>query len=99
MKFRVLSDLHLEFTDGMYDLPVMEDEQDTVLLLAGDIGVVRRTESYLPFMEEMAERFLHVVSIAGNHEFYHSSFVLTRDLMNLVYRDAGIQGTVGMYER
>jgi len=99
MKFRCLSDIHMEFMKESYDLPVMDDEKNTVLLLAGDIGVARRPDTYLPFMEEMADRFMHVVSIAGNHEFYYGSFVTARDLMNIEYRSAGIQGRAGMYER
>ena len=99
MKFRCLSDLHMEFMKSPYDLPVMDDEENTVLLLAGDIGVARNPDTFVPFMSEMADRFLHVVSIAGNHEFYYGSFVTARDLMNIEYRTAGIQGRAGMYER
>ena len=70
MKFRLMSDLHLEFEERVTDFtptPLQEDF-DTVLILAGDIGVGTDAQ---PFLEQMCERFYKVVYILGNHEFYH----------------------------
>jgi predicted phosphodiesterase len=69
MKFKLLSDLHLEFyTEGWVWKPKQHREDpNTILLLAGDIHVGGKAE---PWIKEMCERFYHVVYILGNHEFY-----------------------------
>lgn len=74
MKLRILSDIHLEF--GMLEVTELPDEKDTVLVLAGDIGVGMGA---LPFITEMCERFKHVLYVLGNHEFYHHYVHLIRD--------------------
>ena len=84
MKFRIASDFHREFYRAGQlapTLPVYGDESDTVLLLAGDIGVAVKPESYVKFLTEMSERFMYVVYIAGNHEFYGGSFINTRAII------------------
>lgn len=71
MKFRLLSDLHLEFDEHILDFnpePLQEDF-DTVLILAGDIAV---GIDALPFLDAMAKRFYHVIYILGNHEYYYN---------------------------
>jgi len=73
MKIRILSDLHLEF--GWLNLPIMEDESDQVLVLAGDVGLAAKSWSYIPFIEEVSERFQDVIYIMGNHEFYGTSIL------------------------
>jgi predicted phosphohydrolase len=72
MKLRLYSDLHNEF--DMFEIPVLEDETDTVLILAGDIGVSRKHGTYDRFLAEAAERFRGVVYVPGNHEYYGSSW-------------------------
>ena len=71
MKIRLLSDLHLEFSQ--IDLPVMENEHEQVLVLAGDIGIAKKYSTYTSFLKEMSERFGLVVYILGNHEHYDGS--------------------------
>lgn len=71
MKFRLMSDLHLEFEDNILDynpVPLQED-METVLILAGDIAV---GIDALPFIDAMAKRFYHVIYVLGNHEYYHN---------------------------
>jgi len=63
MKIRIYSDLHLEF--GKFRVP--DADPDTVLILAGDIGVKL---SAMSFIERVAPKFKAVIYIAGNHEFY-----------------------------
>ncbi|MCP4437549.1 MAG: hypothetical protein GY810_01235 [Aureispira sp.] len=67
MKLRILSDLHLEF--GTLKITALPDDKDTILVLAGDIGVGM---SAIPFIDEMCERFAHVIYVMGNHEFYRN---------------------------
>lgn len=73
MKFRLLSDLHNEF--GLFVVPALEDDKNTVLILAGDINVgidARR------FIKDLCSRFHTVVYVLGNHEFYHHSYHTVR---------------------
>jgi len=66
-----MSDLHLEFEEQVTNftpIPLQED-MDTVLILAGDIGVGTDAQ---PFIENMCKQFYKVVYILGNHEFYHN---------------------------
>ena len=75
MKIRVMSDLHIEFFNtGTFDLPVLSDEKEMVLVLAGDIGLAKRPTTFKYFIEDMAERHRHIIFIAGNHEFYKGNF-------------------------
>jgi len=104
MKFKLLSDLHLEFCgiQTFYkedDIPiwqptVCEDDKNTVLLLPGDIHVGRKAR---PWLEEMCERFAHVVYILGNHEFYNNEWYDVKEYwmwantpINLHFLDDGV---------
>ena len=70
MKFRLMSDLHLEFEDRVLDFTPMpcEDDAETVLILAGDIAT---GTTAIPFLESMCNQFYKVVYVFGNHEYYH----------------------------
>lgn len=69
MKLRIVSDLHLEF-DQSFNLPEMEDDINTILILAGDIHLAKKIHKFYPLLEEWNERFYHVFWVFGNHEFY-----------------------------
>ena len=73
MNIRILSDLHLEF--GMLELPVLPGEENDVLVLAGDVGIAKKEDTFKPFLEVMSQRFQHVFYIMGNHEHYHGSII------------------------
>ncbi len=81
MKFRLLSDLHLEFEDRVLDFTPMpqKDEKTTVLILAGDIAL---GIDAVPFIEKMCKRFYKVVYCLGNHEFYYNEYNKTRARWN-----------------
>lgn len=79
-KFKLMSDLHLEFFDrpryGVPEQPCWEptpndQDKDTVLLLAGDIHV--GTAAW-PWIKKMCKRYKEVVYILGNHEFYTKKY-------------------------
>lgn len=79
MRFRVISDIHLEFYKNIEEviryIQWTDEDKDCVLLLAGDIGIpVTNTGSECPlfieFLQEMKRRFIHVILITGNHEYY-----------------------------
>lgn len=72
MKFRLASDIHLEFGD--FAFPSLPDDKDTVLLLAGDIAPIKRKSVYFEFITDAVNRFRKVVWIMGNHEYYGGSY-------------------------
>jgi len=77
MKIRIISDIHNEFE--ILNLPEMENENQQVLVLAGDVGMADKPYTYTHFLEEMSERFQDVIYIMGNHEFYGTSFLRGMD--------------------
>lgn len=82
MKLRVMSDIHLEFGDfKISDLP---EDRDTVLILAGDIGLAHKAnlkERYIPFLSRANIQFRKVILIMGNHEHYGGSFRRTQAVL------------------
>lgn len=68
MKLRILSDLHIEFHP--FTIPPMADDKSTVLILAGDIGVIHRRAELESFLCEAANQFRAIIYVLGNHEFY-----------------------------
>lgn len=82
MKFRLLSDLHLEFEKqhelndfGGMIVPPLPEDASTVLVLAGDIGLADRPYTFETFIQRASEQFQDVIWICGNHEYYHTSFI------------------------
>ena len=71
MKFRIISDIHLDFS--MYDLPVLEIDGETTLLVAGDIGTGDRILRTIEWLNSLAERFQYVVFVLGNHDYWGNS--------------------------
>jgi len=72
MKILILSDLHIEF--GYFFIPENENEKETVVVLAGDIGLVKKEYTYRDFIADTCDRFKKVIWIMGNHEFYGANF-------------------------
>lgn len=74
MRLKIFSDIHLEFSNAGYDhiwQPNPED-RNTILLLAGDIGVGMQART---FVEELCKNFHSVLLICGNHEFYGQEYM------------------------
>ncbi len=80
MKLRIFSDLHIEFTD--YHFEKLDDDKETICILAGDIGVpLNRPGEPSPlmaFLGRASEQFKRVLYVVGNHEYYHGWFPATR---------------------
>ncbi len=86
MKFRIASDFHLEFYSNYTNmignrkrdihentlLNVMDNENEQVLLLAGDMCTSKHIEYWYPIFDALSKRFKHICIIAGNHEHYGS---------------------------
>lgn len=77
MKIRVMSDLHLEMGD--YEPPEMPGDDETVLILAGDIGLLEKPYTYVEFVSRMSDRFRDVLYVPGNHEYYHGYWPWSED--------------------
>lgn len=75
MKIRVLSDLHLEFGVNV-NIAALPEDSETVLVLAGDIG---KPEDVQWLVEQLKDKFLGIVYVAGNHEYY-STFLSVEDI-------------------
>lgn len=78
MKIKIVSDLHLEFSD--ITIKNSDANDIDVLILSGDILVaskLTKPESeygirFRDFLKRCSFQFPHVVYVAGNHEFYDS---------------------------
>lgn len=74
MKFRIISDLHIGEYWHPFELEVMEDEKNTVLLIAGDAGEqVEAVED----IQKYCDRFQEVLCVMGNHEYCRGNMVET----------------------
>jgi hypothetical protein len=81
MLVRPFSDLHAEFwpankIDRILGtvVPPLPTDKETVALVAGDIGLAHRQETWLKVMSILAKQFLAVIYVEGNHFFYHNDF-------------------------
>lgn len=88
MKFRYMSDLHLEFYSPDHEvlsIPSHEDDHESTLILAGDIGVISKARTIKPFLLSVSKQFAHVVIVPGNHEYYNgcisNGVIMLRDFV------------------
>lgn len=88
MKIRLLSDLHLEFSK--FQVPALPEDRGTVLVLAGDILPACYWRFHADWLEDLASRFLSVIYVAGNHEFYHSDYDEALGLLRSMCLDLGV---------
>lgn len=69
---RLYSDLHQEHKFGKFQINKISDEENQVLILAGDIANMKdivRGE-YDNFFNDLNERFYAIFYVMGNHEYY-----------------------------
>jgi hypothetical protein len=84
---RIVSDLHTEMRAFNFALPELETDCETVLVLAGDIGVGIQG---LEFIKPLGKRFPHIIYVAGNHEFYHNDITLVKKNIEIILKLEGI---------
>ena len=74
MLIRVMSDIHNEFcheqSGSDYLVPELDDDKDSILILAGDIGLLNRQQTWLSFLSKCSSQFKYVFVVEGNHEWY-----------------------------
>ena len=71
MFVRYMSDIHLEF--GWMQLLSVPEDKDTVLVLAGDIGLIfnqDQLDTLGRFLVDASVQFRAVIYVLGNHEHY-----------------------------
>lgn len=84
MKFRLLSDLHIEFSGNTFQLEPLETDSESCLVLAGDIGV---GIGAVPIVEKWAKRFKYLVYVTGNHEFYNHRIQSVNNALRELFQD------------
>lgn len=57
-----------------YMIPLSEDEENTILVLAGDILTVNTLPKFKYFFDDISNRFHSIIYVMGNHEYYNSDF-------------------------
>jgi len=88
---RLASDLHLEFYQekvmagkidpfNLADHIISHDEKDSNsnLILAGDILLIKYLKHFLPFFENLSNRFENIIWIFGNHEWFKNTIKTER---------------------
>lgn len=82
MKIQAISDAHFEFfQDGrdynykrFYDkLLGVTTKTDTILCIAGDIGLFHRPNTWAEPLRILAEKYQAIICVAGNHEYYNNN--------------------------
>lgn len=73
MKFFICSDLHTEFLQPFEQKILFDNFPDTEgIIIAGDLS----TQKYLvDNLKYLCDKYMHVIYVTGNHEYYGSSFV------------------------
>ena len=72
MRIQIASDLHLEFPENRRWLEENKlIPSGEVLILAGDIVALKYKEKAQLFYDYVRPHFKQIISIFGNHEFYH----------------------------
>jgi predicted phosphohydrolase len=70
---RPVSDIHLEFNHKL-SLPVLPEDEETVLVVAGDLSTAARSKEAFDWLRRHKEQFRHIIYIMGNHEYYDGHF-------------------------
>jgi Icc-related predicted phosphoesterase len=75
VKFQIASDLHIEYRNdnNITDLDQYIDPTADVLILAGDIGNLYKFNQLKSFISLVCQKFIYVLYIPGNHEYYRVS--------------------------
>ncbi|CAL9960804.1 metallo-phosphoesterase [Vibrio phage D479] len=89
MRIYYLSDIHNDYHGGNY-LTELTGDKSAVLVVAGDINSKGRTVRDL---EEVADRWLHVIAVPGNHDWWRLAihevhkFETTKDNVHVLMDD------------
>lgn len=83
MLIRICSDLHCEFWNTsnpnkinriLYSIiPSMTNDKETVLVIAGDIGLYHLSNTWVYPLNLLSLRFKKVIWVSGNHMYYNNN--------------------------
>ena len=79
---RLYSDLHLEF--GPFMVPEMDTDNETLLILAGDITVYPFSQIWFA---QLVKRFAKIIYVLGNHEYYRGHIIKTREIIDETFSE------------
>jgi len=68
--FQIVSDLHIETMNGTPSSKDFITPSAPVLIMAGDIGRIRKYNQLKLFLEDVCKNFDIVLYVLGNHEYY-----------------------------
>lgn len=89
MKIRVYSDIHQEvkehFNIPYFKIAKMNNEHEQVLVLAGDYISLRdlKHNYVVKDLISLSERFMHIIYVFGNHEYYNGKIGGAYDQKNI----------------
>jgi len=76
----VVSDVHLEFyPKNLWGHIIDSFPQEDIIVIAGDFATKDILPSVVPIL---LSKYKHIVYVAGNHEYYHSSFEETDAILS-----------------
>ena len=85
MKLRIVSDIHLEVCN--YELPRLDTDHETVLVLAGDICPIKNKSLLIPFLERASDHFQDIVYVMGNHEHWKGNITFSEKKLKEMFKD------------
>lgn len=92
---REVSDLHLEFYYDLYSMkslaraqeqlnqiiPPLPSDEQTVLIIAGDLAPICRPQRIVAFLALVVPRFAHTFYVFGNHEHYNGDINTSQQIL------------------
>lgn len=85
VNFQIASDLHIEMFEYTPKSSLFINPKAQVLILAGDIGRVHKYEQLKEFLEDVCDKFTHVLYVLGNHEYYTIRHLPERNMEQILY--------------
>ena len=82
MKIQIISDIHFEFFQHepeynykkfYQNLLGATKKMDTILCIAGDLGLFHRSNTWKEPLHTLAEKYRAIICVAGNHEYYNNN--------------------------
>jgi len=103
MLIRPFSDLHCErwpdmrYQDTLMDglITPLPTDHETVAVIAGDMGLAHRQETWQIRLEMLASRFRAIVYVEGNHFFWHNGWL---DRIEELKQQVSLPGNVHFLE-
>lgn len=83
-RIQIASDLHIEVEDTVPKASDLITPSAPVLILAGDIGRIRKKEQLETFLQDVCKDFEYVLYVMGNHEYYRVNGFPNKNMYQLM---------------